>query len=51
MWIEYEAEATLGIDMSKLNINISGEKVTVTMPKVEILSVGIKEETLNKKSY
>ncbi len=51
MWIEYEAEATLGVDMTKLKIDISGEKVTVTMPKVEILSIGIKEETFNKKSY
>lgn len=51
MWIEYEGEAVLGIDMSKLEIKINGDCVNITMPKAEILSIKPKKETLNDKSY
>lgn len=51
MWIEYEGEAVLGIDMSKLEIKISEDSVDITMPKAEILSIQPKRETLNEKSY
>lgn len=51
MWIEYEGEAVIGIDMSKLKIQISDDKVTITMPDAEILSINPKRETLNEKSY
>lgn len=51
MWIEYEGEAVLGIDMSKLEIKINDDSVDITMPKAEILSIKPKKETLNEKSY
>ena len=51
MWIEYEGVARIGIDMSELTISISGNSITMTMPKAEILSIKPKEETLNEKSY
>lgn len=51
MWIEYEGEAVLGIDMSKLEIKINDDSVDITMPKAEILSIQPKKETLNEKSY
>ena len=51
MWIEYEGEAVLGIDMSKLEIKINKDTVDITMPKAEILSIHPKKETLNEKSY
>lgn len=51
MWIEYEGVARIGIDMSELTISISGNSITMTMPKAEILSIKPNEETLNEKSY
>ena len=51
MWIEYEGEATLGIDISKLEIKINDDKVKITMPEAEILSIRPIKETLNEKSY
>ena len=38
MWIEYEGEAVLGIDMSKLGVQIKNDSVDISMPKAEILS-------------
>ena len=51
MWIEYEGEAVIGIDMSNLEIEISGNIVNITMPKAEILSINPIRETLSEKSY
>lgn len=51
MWIEYEGEAVIGIDMSKLEIKVGSDEVNITMPKAEILSIGPIRETLNEKSY
>lgn len=51
MWVEYEGEAVLGIDMSKLKIEVNGNEVNITIPKAEILSIHPKRETLNDKSY
>ncbi len=51
MWIEYEGEAVIGIDMSKLKIKIAGKNINITMPQAEILSINPIRETLNEKSY
>lgn len=51
MWIEYEGEATIGIDMSKLEINVVGDTVNIKMPKAEILSIHPVYDTINEKSY
>ncbi len=51
MWIEYEGEVTIGIDMSKLEIKITGDTVNIKMPKAEILSIKPIYNTLNEKSY
>lgn len=51
MWIEYEGVATIGVDMSKIEINVSEQKVDVIMPKAQVLSIMPVKETLNEKSY
>lgn len=51
MWIEYEGEAILGINMDKVEIEILGDNINITMPKAEILSIKPNKKTLNKKSY
>lgn len=51
MWIEYEGEAVIGIDMSKVEVDIKGETVRITLPEAEIFSINPNYETLNEKSY
>lgn len=48
MWIEYEGKATIGIKMSDVIINISGNTVNITMPNAEILST---DYTFKEDSY
>ncbi len=51
LWIEYEGEAVLGINVSDLEIKINNDTVTITNPKAKILSINPRKETLNEKSY
>ena len=51
MWIEYEGEATIGIDMSKVIMKIKGNTVQITLPDAEILSIKPVTETLTEDSY
>lgn len=41
VWVEYQGYANIGIDMKKVKIEVERKKVTVFMPKAEILSIGI----------
>ena len=51
MWIEYEGEAIIGINLAKLEIEIGNESVNITMPEAEILSISPIKETLNENAY
>lgn len=51
MWIEYEGEAVIGIDMSKVSIKINGNTVSITMPNAEIQSLKPLAKTLTEDSY
>lgn len=48
MWIEYEGKATIGIKMSDVVIQVSGNTVNITMPDAEILST---DYTFTEDSY
>ena len=37
-WIEYSGIVKLGIDASLVNIDVNGEKITITMPEAKVLS-------------
>lgn len=50
-WIEYTGIAKIGIDMSKVDMKIEGDKITVFMPNAELLSIDIYDNDLNEKSY
>lgn len=50
-WIEYTGVAKIGIDMSKVAMEIDGDTVTVHMPQAKLLSVDILESDLNEGSY
>lgn len=50
-WIEYTGVAKIGIDMSKVNMELDTDTVTVSIPEAELLSINILENDLNKNSY
>ncbi len=51
LWIEYTGIATIGIDMSKVEMKIEGNKVIVSLPQAKLLSIDIDEEKINEDSY
>ena len=51
LWIEYTGIATIGIDMSKVKMKIEGNKITVSLPKAQLLSIDIDEEKINQDSF
>ena len=48
-WIEYTGVANVGIDMSKVDMKVEGEKVTVIIPSAKLLNKSI--DVINKESY
>lgn len=50
-WIEYTGIAKIGIDMSKVNMEISGNNITINLPNAELLDIDICENDLNEESY
>lgn len=50
-WIEYSGIVTMGIDASALDIKISGNTVTITMPEAKILSTKVDESSLTQNSF
>lgn len=50
-WIEYTGEAEIGIDMSKVKMEIKDENVMITLPKAELLEIKIDRNTLNEESF
>ena len=50
-WIQYTGIAKLGIDMSKVKMEIKGNKITVTLPKAKVMGLTIDKDSLNKEDY
>lgn len=50
-WIEYSGIVTVGIDATKLRINIDGEIVRIELPPAKVLGCKVDQETLNKDSF
>ena len=48
-WIEYDAVVTLGIDVSKVTIDIQSRKITIALPPAQLLSYRV--EPLQKENY
>lgn len=49
-WIEYQGYVKLGIDMSRVEMEIDGDTVKITLPEAEIQSIGIIDETFTEDS-
>lgn len=50
-WVEYTGTAKIGVDMSKVKMEIDGANVTITMPEAKLLSIGIEESSLSESSF
>ena len=50
-WIEYSGVVTLGIDASKIQIEVNDNLVTITLPKAKVLDTTIDETSLTEDSY
>lgn len=50
-WIEYDGIVTLGIDVSLVNIEITGSQITITLPEAKVLSCKVDSSSLTEASY
>ena len=50
-WIEYSGVVTLGVDVSRVTVEIDGTKVTVSIPAAEVLSCTVDSNSLTEDSY
>ena len=51
LWIEYSGIAKLGIDVSRIDIKVDGNVVTIAMPEAEVLSCDVDETSLREDSF
>lgn len=50
-WIEYSGVVTLGVDVSRVTVEIDGTKVTISIPAAEVLSCTVDSNSLTEDSY
>lgn len=50
-WVEYSGTVTVGVDASKVIMEISGSDVIITIPEAEVLGSTLDSSTLTKDSY
>lgn len=50
-WIEYTGVAKVGVDMSKVTMEIDGTNVIISIPDAELMNISVEESTLNEESY
>lgn len=50
-WIEYTGIARIGIDMSEVKMETSGDEVEIYVPEAKLLNIEIKDDTFNEDSY
>ncbi len=50
-WIEYSGVVTVGVDVSRVDISVEGEQITITLPPAEVFSCKVDENSLSKDSF
>ena len=50
-WIEYSGVVTVGVDVSKLEITVDGQQVTITMPPAQVQACWVDSSSLTPESY
>lgn len=50
-WVEYSGTLKLGVDVSKVELTVVDDIVTITLPKAEVLSSHVDESSLTEESF
>lgn len=50
-WIEYSGVVTLGVDVSRVTVEVDGTKVTISIPAAEVLRYTVDSSSLTEDSY
>ena len=50
-WVEYAGVVTIGIDTSKVKIEVQNDNVTITLPQAQVLGCEVDETTLTEDSF
>ena len=50
-WIEYTGVVRLGIDMTKVKMEMNGTTVKIKLPKAKVLGISIDKDSLNENSF
>ena len=50
-WIEYSGQVTVGIDVSRMDIQVDGTDITITLPPAEIQGCHVDKATLTEESF
>ena len=50
-WIEYAGIVTIGIDTSKVKMEVKNDNVTITIPQAQVLGCKVDETTLTEESF
>lgn len=50
-WIEYSGVVTIGIDVSRVTVEVDGTKVTISIPAAEVLSCTVDSSSLTEDSF
>ncbi|MDE7312799.1 MAG: DUF4230 domain-containing protein [Eubacterium sp.] len=51
LWIEYSGIVKIGIDISKLDLKVNGNVVTIVLPDAKILSCKVDDASLSKDTF
>lgn len=50
-WVEYAGVVTIGIDATRLNIEVNEDKVIISIPPAKVLGCKVDQSTLNDESF
>ena len=50
-WVEYEGVVTIGIDVSKLKVEVNENKVKIALPEAVVLDAYVEESSLKEESF
>ncbi len=50
-WIEYAGIVTIGIDISKMKMEVKNDNVTITIPQAQVLGCEVDDATLTEESF
>ena len=51
LWMEYSGIVKIGIDISRLDLDISGQDVTITLPEAKVISCKVDDASLSEDTF